>query len=237
MKNEYENYLTNHPSLKSGVVTSKSIWYEEMLMLGGVKDKTISVLEIGPGLGEGLSLLASKGFTDLTAIDLSNEVIDHVSLIPSVTALVVTDTTQFLKDNSEKFDVIIMYHVLEHIPRSEIIITLNGIYQALKKSGKVLITVPNISSPIIGVEQQYYDFTHQTAFSPWSLAQAFSMSHFEKCNVKQFLPPKKGILRRLQRLLQQVLLFAAKYYLSIFSRIERKVLTHSMLAIGIKECD
>jgi len=62
-----------------------------------------------------------------------------------------------------------MMHILEHIPKSEIIAFLTAVYQALTPDGYLVIEVPNMANPITGLNIRYADFTHEVGFTELSL--------------------------------------------------------------------
>lgn len=232
----YSNYLSAHPTLNDGFSESKAAWYASTLGDLLPKDIDAQILEIGPGQGEGLRyLVETKGFTSVTVIDISEEVINKISKFHAINAHLVNDTIEYLKENENRFSLIIMYHVLEHFSKDKVLDCLNACYSSLIKGGKLIVVVPNVASPIIGVEQQFFDFTHLTAFSPWSIRQVFIMSKFGGCQVDNVWPPQGGILRGIQKRLQMAILFFFAMYYKIFSGVERNVMTHSMRAVSVRE--
>lgn len=84
--------------------------------------------------------------------------------------------------------------------------------------------------PIIGADQQYFDFTHQTACSPWSLDQVLPMAGVPPVEVRPVLPPHARLARAIPRLLQQSVLAVLQAYLWISTRVPRPLQTHSMVA-------
>jgi SAM-dependent methyltransferase len=165
------------------------------------------------------------------AIDNSSDVVEACRGIPGVTASL-ADAVTHLRERPAHYDLILLYHVLEHFNRDAVPVLLRAIRLALKSGGVVVIGVPNAAAPIIGADQQYFDFTHQTAFSPWSLEQVLRMSGFERVDIRPVWPPRAGLGRAVQRYLQRSLLAVMRAYLWAFSGVPRPVLTHSMVAYG-----
>ena len=227
---EKTGYLSTHPSLNAGVVESKRDWLRDILADAVPSDRSARMLEIGPGNGEALMILTSEmGFEHVHAIDISAEVVTSCQGISGATIELVEDTGAFLGDRGNTFDFVLMYHVLEHFPSEQVMEILKAIRGSLKSDGLLLVGVPNAASPIIGVEQQTFDFTHRTAFLPWSLEQAHRMAGFTRCKVMPVWPPKRGIGRFLQRSVQKILLAVARQYMRAFVGINRPILTHSMV--------
>jgi SAM-dependent methyltransferase len=229
-----DTYLSSHPTLKFGTGGSKQSWIADILapVLPAATDARI--LEIGPGLGEALTyLIQQRGYSHVEALDNSAEVIAVCRRIPGVSAYL-GDAEAFLGEHPGSYDLILLYHVLEHFSRDAVPVLLRAIRHALRPGGIVVIGVPNAAAPIIGVDQQYFDFTHQTAFSPWSLEQVLRIAGFSTVDVRPVWPPRGGIARAVQRLVQQSVLALMRAYLRVFTGVSRPVLTHSIVAYARK---
>lgn len=225
-----DNYLTNHPSLGQDQ-HSKGLWIAEILRPVLPTSADARILEIGPGRGEGLKFFKAEcKFAQVFGIDNSPEVADLCRAIIGDDAMVCGDVFAFLADDSRKFDLIFMYHVLEHFPPTLVVELLTALRAALAPCGVLVLGVPNAAAPVIGVEQQYFDFTHQTAFSPWSLKQVMKICGFSDVEVSPVWPPGKSLGRIIQRGLQKTILAIMRGYLRIFTGVPRPVLTHSMVA-------
>lgn len=127
-------------------------------------------LEIGCGTGAFLAYLASKGVTRFTGIDhdpnlravLPDGIEPHFECV---------DVWAFLdRDHPAKFDRVVMMDVLEHFAPEDAWRLLSMVRDNLAPDGKVVIKVPNASSPW-GLTYQFGDLTHKTPFNPESLKQ------------------------------------------------------------------
>ena len=227
-------YLSSHPTLRFGGGGSKQQWIAEILQPVLPHAKDAPILEIGPGLGEALNyLIEVRGYTHVDALDNSAEVMAACCHIKGVNVYL-GDADAFLTSHPESYDLILLYHVLEHFDRQAVPLVLQAIRSALKPGGVVVIGVPNAAAPIIGADQQHFDFTHQTAFSPWSLEQVLRMTGFGTIEVRPVWPPRGGLGRAAQRLVQQSVLAVMRAYLRLFTGVARPVLTHSMVAYAWK---
>ncbi len=225
------SYLSAHPALKHGGGGSKALWLGELLAPVLPGDPNARILEIGPGHGEALRLLRDRGgYRQIDAIDNSPEVIAACRDLPGVTAALVEDATAWLAARAQAYDLVLLYHVVEHFPPDAVPPLLTAVRLALKPGGVVVVGVPNAAAPIIGPEQQAFDFTHRTAFSPWSLEQVLRMSGFARIEVHPVWPPRAGLARAVQRLLQKTVIALLRAYLRLFTGEPRPVLTHSMVA-------
>ena len=224
-------YLSSHPSLKHGGGTSKALWISDILAPVLPASAQARVLEIGPGHGEALRVLRERGgYARIDAIDNSPEVVAACRGIEGVTVTLVDDAVAFLAEHRGAYDLVLLYHVVEHFPPDAVPPLLTAVRAALRPGGVAVVGVPNAAAPLIGPEQQAFDFTHRTAFSPWSLEQVLRMSGFPRVEVRPVWPPRAGLGRAVQRGLQKAAIGLMRAYLRIFTGEPRPVMTHSMVA-------
>ncbi|MDR6969455.1 2-polyprenyl-3-methyl-5-hydroxy-6-metoxy-1,4-benzoquinol methylase [Flavobacterium arsenatis] len=95
------------------------------------------LLDIGAGTGDFLAFAKTKGW-DTTGIEPSEKA-KSIALKKGVSF---SDSTQVLENNS--FDVITMWHVLEHVPNLEK--QIKELKRLLKPEGTIIIAVPNFRS-------------------------------------------------------------------------------------------
>jgi SAM-dependent methyltransferase len=139
--------------------------------------KKATYLDIGPGQGETLILWRKLGYDNIQSIDISNDVCSHIKKL-GFNCELVADSTNFLINNKEKFDFIMLNDVVEHINKDELIIFIEAVFDSLKKNGKVLIKVPNAQSPHFSIGR-YGDLTHVQSFTELSLTQLMKLGGFE----------------------------------------------------------
>ena len=110
-----------------------------------LKNKVI--LDFGCGWGGFLRNL--RNYKSLNGIELRSECLNYIS--NNIKKINISNNINFFK---QKFDVITMFHVLEHIPYQ--VKTLKNIKKRLKKGGKVIIEVPHAEDFLILQEQKGY---------------------------------------------------------------------------------
>jgi predicted TPR repeat methyltransferase len=137
-------------------------------------------LDIGCGMGQFMSALIKLGYSLVHGIDISKAAIKECRS----KGLLVDHVTEIVKykveSEGEKYDVVMMNHVLEHLPKAEIITTLVHIRQRLLKSdGLFYVSVPNAQSST-GCYWAYEDFTHSTLFTAGSLIFVLRSAGFTK---------------------------------------------------------
>jgi len=169
----FKNYLT--PQLKSKHLRQ----FDREFWAPSACTKSMSVLEIGCGTGLFLAYPREKGVSEFLGIDrdshlrgyLPQGLEDH---------FIEGDIQTFLEAENEgrHFDRIALFDVLEHFTPIEGLGLLTGLKKILRPGGRVIIRVPNVSSPW-GLQYQYGDLTHRTAFTPESLRQLAQSAGFD----------------------------------------------------------
>lgn len=227
------SYIKTHPTLAKSNGSSKLDWYKSVVDSYLPSNNKAKILEIGPGLGEGIEYLKNqKKYENITAIDLDDDVVKRCEQIIGENMIKINSISEFASQNKSKFDLIIMYHVIEHVPKDEIIKTFKSIKNAMVEDGVLLVVTPNAALPIIGMDQYLMDFTHKTPFSAQSLEQSLRMSDFTDIEIKNIWPPKISILRLFQSIAQKIIINFLKIILMMFSGVKRKVMTHQILAVA-----
>jgi 2-polyprenyl-3-methyl-5-hydroxy-6-metoxy-1,4-benzoquinol methylase len=177
----YQHYLSQHFAHVNDQVRfrgRKLAYYRHNYLRLLPADLDTRILEIGPGYGELMELLAASGYRSLHAVDLSPEVAERCNQIVAGSTAVVEDTTAYLRGQHAAFDCVTMFQVLEHVPKAEVLPLLSAIRQALRPGGRLLIEVPNMANPVIGLNVRYADFTHEVGFTELSLRYVLAMAGF-----------------------------------------------------------
>lgn len=138
------------------------------------------VLELGCGNGLFLRFLESLGVAEFEAVDGDVRVLDEVPehLKGKVT---ISDFSAYFSTNKAKagFDRVVLFDVLEHFTADGAAELLRSIAAVLSPGGKIVVRVPNMSSPL-ALGMQYNDVTHLSAFTPGSLSQVGRSAGFAK---------------------------------------------------------
>lgn len=101
------------------------------------------LLEIGPWMGIFSCNAKDAGF-EVTAIDIDQECVDFLTEVVGVKALQSSNPANTLSQMAETFDVIALWHCLEHLPTPWLVIERAA--ARLKPGGVLLIAIPNIES-------------------------------------------------------------------------------------------
>jgi len=144
------------------------------------EDKNAFVLDVGIGSGEMLSCMKKWGYVNYLGIDVSSSTVNFCKS-QDLNCLLVQNATEWLNNHKEKFSLITVIDVLEHIPKQETILFLKAIKERMKKRGILLLQVPNLQAPD-GQLHRYNDFTHEIGYVEHSLQQVIMAAGFD--NVK-----------------------------------------------------
>jgi len=198
-------YLSTHlTSLREGLGYSRGGYAAKTLATFGPRlpaDRGAALLEIGPGGCELVEILHREhGYHDITIVDREPEVIELAAGLGLHAVTSADDLSATLRDLARPFDVIAMFHVLEHLPKSSTVAVLTAMREALALGGTVMIEVPNMGDPFNGVYARYADFTHEVGFTEESLRYVLEQSGFGSI---EFLDPL-GATGRLTRPLQRL---------------------------------
>jgi 2-polyprenyl-3-methyl-5-hydroxy-6-metoxy-1,4-benzoquinol methylase len=142
----------------------------------------VNILDIGCGMGHFLYYLKEKGFISVKGIDISPEQVEFCKQ-NNLNVSLVTNTIEYLMDNLNSFDVIIINDVIEHLNKGEIVEILEAIFKSLKENGNLIIRTGNMAA-IYGAYARYIDFTHEIGFTETSLYQILSSIGFRNIEIK-----------------------------------------------------
>ena len=142
------------------------------------ENRQTRILDIGCGFGQMLLRLREKGYENLSGIDIGNESVEFCQS-QQLNVCQIESIASFAEKNAGNFDLILMSHVLEHIPKNEVIPTLESIKKMLAQGGSFIVMVPNAQSAT-GVYWMYEDFTHHLLFTAGSLKYALLSAGFAR---------------------------------------------------------
>lgn len=170
---EFADYLSRHYAhvgdqarYREGKKRQLSLTYGDRLPT----DHAAAMLEIGPGYGQLLELLRRDlGYPNTTAVDLSQEVVDFCNGVLPGSTTYSADTIGYLGEHPARFERVFALHVLEHVPRAEVVNLVRAIRGALKPGGVLLVEIPNMANVFTSNYLRYADRTHETGYSEMSL--------------------------------------------------------------------
>lgn len=166
-------------------------------------DRNAPILEIGPGFGEFLELLANLGYRNVRGVDLSPEVAAYCNQLMPGSVTVVEDTAAYLQAHRHQFSAVAMFHVIEHVPKLQAIPLLSAIREALTPGGALLLETPNMANPFLGLTFRYADFTHEVGYTETSIRYVLQAAGFRQISIFEAALPANHWARLAQRVGQQ----------------------------------
>ncbi|MBC7632930.1 MAG: class I SAM-dependent methyltransferase [Flavobacterium sp.] len=191
----YESYATTHAGLSS--VTTASLVYRRDIRPHLPSIPGARILDVGCGQGALVKLLVADGY-DASGVDVSAE---QVALAhqAGIRTVVLGDFTDVLSAESETLHAVVATDLLEHLTKDEVLHLFDAIHHALKPGGCFVARTPNANSPFSG-NIQYGDFTHETVFTPRSIAQIASATGYSQVDVRPCTPVVHGVQSRVRAL-------------------------------------
>lgn len=175
--------------------SSKYIWNQIKKFLPPASP--IPILDIGCGMGFALTALSEHGFSNLQGIDTDKTQVMS-SQSKGLDVKLVDDSFDFLTEHPEKYEVVLMLDVLEHVPVEQQIALMGAVYHSLKPGGRVILQVPNASS-ILASRWLCNDFTHYASFTEHSIKFVLKNAGFVDLNIPVEKLPKRPSLRLWKR--------------------------------------
>jgi 2-polyprenyl-3-methyl-5-hydroxy-6-metoxy-1,4-benzoquinol methylase len=195
-------------------------------------DKSIRILDLGCGSGAFLYFLQNAGYQNIQGVDVSTE---QVALAARFGISVEHDEIAgyLAKLKDEIVDVVLLMDVLEHFCRQELLDLLDGVYRVVRPGGKCIAHVPNASG-LYGMQVRYGDLTHELAFTPKSVQQAFATVGF--CNIQCYedQPVVHGFVSGFRSFIWKVGTIPSRLLLSAETGGRSFILSQNMLVTAIK---
>jgi len=180
------------------------------------ENKQINILDIGCGPCDMLQNLRFLGYQNLKGVDISDEAVSFGKSI-KLNVDKIASIKEFASQNQNKYDFIFMMHVLEHLPKEEIIETIRIIRtQLLNPTGAFYISVPNAMSNT-GCYWAYEDFTHNVLFTAGSLKYVLQKGGF--ISVDFIDPDNTEYSRLINKPIKQLLLKLYKWKIHFWNKV------------------
>jgi SAM-dependent methyltransferase len=111
------------------------------------------LLEIGPWMGIFSCNAKDAGF-DVTAIELNRDCVGFLNTTLGITAIQSSDPAATMHGMQETFEVITLWHSLEHLPAPWLVVQQAA--RRLAPGGILLVAIPNIESHEFAVMKQHW---------------------------------------------------------------------------------
>jgi 2-polyprenyl-3-methyl-5-hydroxy-6-metoxy-1,4-benzoquinol methylase len=198
------------------------------------KNKNLRIIDIGCGFGQMLHALKHYGYDNISGVDLSPESVDFCR--NNGFQVTQGDLVTFVDTERELYDVIIMNDIIEHIPKADIIPSLQSYHGALSPGGLLMIKTFNSANPILGLDARYCDFTHELGFTESSFRQVLLVAGFSPHNVR-IVPSELYVyfynpLNYVAWLMNSCISLCIKLYFRLNGRVISNIFTKNMIAIA-----
>ena len=162
-------------------------------------DKACRMLDIGCGCGEYIYFLRSLGYENVFGVDICKRELD-LGRQKGIPNLIDANAMEYLDGKKESFDVISAFNFFEHLRKDEILQLLQLIHQSLKPGGRLLAVTPNGLSPFGGATR-YWDFSHETGFTPASWRQIARITGFGEAHFEEYGPIPHSVRGKIRAIL------------------------------------
>jgi SAM-dependent methyltransferase len=144
-------------------------------------DKTAKIIEIGCANGGILKILKSKGYSNLTGVDLSAKCVENISSC-GITGIhgTISEVSRLFELDGQKFDYVILSHVMEHI--YDLKSALSQCYDLMSENAKLYLEVPDAArySDFYVDPYHYFNIEHINHFDEDSLTNLGIAFNFSK---------------------------------------------------------
>jgi 2-polyprenyl-3-methyl-5-hydroxy-6-metoxy-1,4-benzoquinol methylase len=180
--------------------------------------KHAPILDVPCGVGYLETYLLRHGFTNVRAVDLSEEQLqvarrrlrERELRSDASVEFVAADAFEYLQRGAS-YRAIAVLDFLEHLPKPEILTMLDLCHGALEPGGLLFLRVSNAENPLWAAAF-YRDFTHETPFTSASLRQCLEVTGFEPLTIAyEVVPavtPGAGLVTRLKHGLRSLVMAA-----------------------------
>jgi 2-polyprenyl-3-methyl-5-hydroxy-6-metoxy-1,4-benzoquinol methylase len=170
----------------SGWATQAQSRFANLLPL----DRTSRILDLGCGAGHLLYFLRQKGFANICGVDACPGAVKRANAMALPVQF--ADIFSFLENTDQTFDCITAIDIVEHFTREDLDRLFRLIRMRLNCGGLVIFQTINGNSPWC---QSYFagDLTHETLFTPRSLAALLGLNGFSEIVAQEVVPPPAPI--------------------------------------------
>lgn len=203
------------------------------------KDKSCKVLELGCGMGQFYYFCKKNGYLNYTGIDASTENIEYIkNIFDENPEVFVEDIISYLssqKAREERYDVVVLNDVIEHLCKSEIFDVLDGVHRILNDEGVFFIKTPNMANPFVSTAGRYIDFTHEIGFTEKSMRQVLRASCYRDIkiigtDVYVMIP----VINIISKIFSKIVNIALFLFSALYGRTSLRIFEKDILAVARK---
>lgn len=189
--------------------------------------KESNILDLGCGYGSFLHFLWAHNYKNVTGVDISSEELNVCRTFFKSYKFHHQDIFEFIHSTEEKFDVVYLSHVLEHIKKDLLFDFLESVKNILTDDGFFVIVAPNSAAYFNTAANRYGDLTHELGFTAISLRQLFMVAKFKHIEIRNFF----GAGNMWLNIIRKATLFVFEIFIQILGYEKQSVYTPSVLTI------
>lgn len=237
----YETYMTNvfqdaHKGKRDLELQRR--YFQRNYLRYMPKDKTCRILELGCGMGQFYYFCKQNGYKNYFGIDASKENIKYIKDNLDMHAKVkVMDIFSFMSkaEMKERYDVIILNDVIEHLTKPEIFDVLDGVMKILVYGGVFLIKTPNMANPYVSTAGRYIGIDHEIGFTEISMREVLTATGYRDIRIIgtdiYVLNPFISIIAKI---VSKIINFRLYILSALYGRITLHIFEKDILAIAYK---
>ena len=221
------------PASISGL-TSRAPYLSKVIREHFPSDRSARIIDLGCGHGAVVHFAQTAGYQNVMGVDRSPEQVKEAQRlgIAGVTEGDLSDTLESLPDKS--VDLIVAFDVIEHFTKDELLPFVDEVNRVLRKGGKWIIHTPNGESPFAG-RTLFGDFTHEQAFTRYSLAQLLVASGFSLVTCYEDAPIPHGVKSTVRWILWKIFRGGLRVFIAAETGLlEDCIFSQSLLAVAVK---
>ena len=236
----YEKAYYGYQTKARGLLTADSLkhqfnrlakWYGARLSSYLPVSSEARCLDLPCGYGNFLFFLKSRGYTNISGIDLDKEQVKLAGLLglPAING----DAFLHLEGQQETYDLLSSLDFIEHLNKNEAIRFLKLCHRTLKPGGVMIVRAPCGDGPF-GAHDAWNDLTHQWGMTSNVLKTLLAMQGFTNIEILDERPQPTSLIG----FLRWLIFFPAKACASAMCMAlgmrPPAVWTRSMIAVGFK---
>lgn len=186
-----------------------------------------SILDLGCGDGSLLKELYRRGHRLLVGVD------KRVRTGTTDYPVIEKDALSFLQINDMPFACIILWDVLEHIPRRDVRDLLVWILANLRPDGTLILHLPNAEG-LFGSRILHSDLTHRWAYTPQLITSLLTKAGFVHIECHEARPIIHGPISFLRYCAWVVISAVGRFILAVETGQYNGVLSQNMVVVAKK---
>ena len=224
-----ERYGVSYDLMEWQDMSSSSALRDAMVLYAPLlpEDKASPILDIGFGNGLFIAACIKLGYTNIYGAEFGVDGRQYISeWSPSVSGLdeITSSIGDYLADKPERYQVIHMSHVIEHLSKYSLLYHVDAIYNSLKINGKVIFRCPNMDFPYAN-GMLFCSLGHEYGFSESNLQQLMEICQFDDVTFHNYQKSSPTFKERLGRV--------CRFPFVLLEKVKRRLLkTHQEVYRG-----